>query len=38
MVQQPSGLLPKDLTEGNHAFQVVGVDYADPLERMVRHI
>jgi hypothetical protein len=25
-------MLPKDRTEGNHAFQVVGVDYAGPLK------
>ena len=32
VVQPPPGLLPKDRTEGNHAFQVVGVDYAGPLK------
>ena len=32
VVQLPPGLLPKDRTEGNHVFQVVGVDYAGPLK------
>ena len=27
----PAGNLPKDRTEGNAAFQVVGVDYAGPI-------
>ena len=32
VVQPPPGLLPKDRAEENHAFQVVGVDYAGPLK------
>ncbi len=32
IVNPPPGMLPKDRTEGNHAFQVVGVDYAGPLK------
>ena len=31
VVQPPPGLLPKDRTEGNHAFQVVGVDYLSSM-------
>ncbi len=32
IVNPPPGMLPKDRTEGNHAFQDVGVDYAGPLK------
>ena len=32
----PTGNLPKDRTEGNAAFQVVGVDYTGPLKYQTR--
>ena len=32
VVKPPPGVLPKDRTVGNHAFQIVGVDYAGPLK------
>ena len=32
VVKPPPGMLPKERTEGNHAFQVTGVDYAGPLK------
>ena len=32
VVKPPPGVLPKERTEGNHAFQVIGVDYAGPLK------
>ena len=31
VAKQPPGNLPQDRTKGDHAFQVVGVDYAGPL-------
>ena len=36
LASPPPGLLPKDRTEGNTAFQVVGVDYAGPLKIRVK--
>lgn len=31
VTRPPPGNLPRDRTEGDHAFQVIGVDYAGPL-------
>ena len=36
LASPPPGLLPKDRTEGNTPFQVVGVDYAGPLKIRVK--
>ena len=36
LASPPPGLLPKDRTEGNTAFQVVGVDYAGHLKIRVK--
>ena len=31
VAKPPPGNLPQDRTKGDHAFQMVGVDYAGPL-------